>query len=436
MKARATAIVLAAGKGTRMKSDRPKVLFELCGRPMLVHVLEAVRAMNPEKIIVIVGWGKEKVQKALAGEKGLVFVDQGKNPRGTGHALQVSEKEWRNAKHLLVTCGDTPLVRGETLKHLVDCHIEHQIDGVSVLTGEAENPRGYGRILRDADGHVIAIREEADATEDERKIREINTGIYAFTVEPLRAALKTLKPENRQGELYLTDTVRALRTAGKKVHGHRGHYAQEVLGANSLFELSGLRKQMQWRILEKHMANGVEIVDPATTYIDAQVEIGPGTEILPCTVIRGRVKIGANCEVGPFTHLREGTVLADESEVGNFTELKKSRLGKGSKAKHLSYLGDAEIGAGVNIGAGTITANYDGKGKYETVIRDGAFIGSGTVLVAPATVGRRATTGAGAVVTRKSQIPDSKTWVGIPARPLVKGVSGKSAAAKGKSHGA
>lgn len=419
MKARLTAVILAAGKGTRMCSERPKVLYELCGRPMLLYVLEAVRSVKPDRIVVVVGFGKDRVKEALAEEKGLVLVDQG-DPRGTGHALQAAQSQWQDSRRVLVVCGDTPLLRGETLRHLAACHEEHAIEGVSVLTAELVNPLGYGRIVGDSRGDIAAIREESDASEEEKKVREVNAGVYLFDGDRLRQALKSLKPDNRQKELYLTDAIPAVRASGGRAHAHRCKAAEEILGANSIRELSELRRLLQERILERHMENGVEIVDPATTFIDEGVEIGPGTTILPCTVIRGAVKIGSRCEVGPFTHLRTGSRLLDGAEVGNFTEMKKATLGRRSKAKHLAYLGDARIGDGVNIGAGTITANYDGKGKYETVIRDGAFIGSGTVVVAPATIGRRAVTGAGAVITKQTRVPEGAVYVGVPAGPLVR----------------
>ncbi len=425
MKTRPTVLILAAGKGTRMRSQKPKVLFELCGRPMLWHVIQAVRSLRPQKIIVVVSSGKEQIQEVFAKEKDLLFVDQGE-PKGTGHALQVSQSKWKDAAGLLVVCGDTPLLQADTLKHFVHCHQDHGIDGVSVLTTELEDSRGYGRILRDSQGKFQAIREEADASEEEKEIREINAGVYYFDSARLREVISTLRPNNQQKEIYLTDALAAIAGTGAEVHAHRYDDSEELLGVNSLRELAYARMLLQERIHWKHLSAGVEIVDPASTYIDVDVEIGPNTQILPCTVIRGKVKIGAHCEVGPFTHLREGTVLEEGSEIGNFTEVKKSLVGKNSKAKHLSYLGDAVIGQKVNIGAGTITANYDGKSKHLSQIHDGAFIGSGTVIVAPATIGKRAMTGAGAVITRGSDLPPSSVYIGVPAKPMSKkALSGK-----------
>jgi bifunctional UDP-N-acetylglucosamine pyrophosphorylase/glucosamine-1-phosphate N-acetyltransferase len=296
----------------------------------------------------------------------------------------------------------------------------------TILTAYPDDVRGLGRILRDEEGELQGIREERDCDDLQREIDEINVGIYCYDATALRAALERLDDHNSQGELYLTDTVEHLLDLGRDVESVVVMDADEALGVNSLVQLSVARQVMQLRILEQHMLAGVLIEDPATTWIDWGVTIGRDTRVLPCTVIRRGVSIGEHCEVGPFAHLRVDARLDDGAEVGNFVEVKKSRLGAGSKAKHLTYLGDTEIGARANIGAGTITANYDGKQKHRTVIEDGAFIGSGTVIVAPARVGKGAVTGAGAVVKKNSEIAAGETWVGVPARALQKRDGGAS----------
>ena len=290
-----------------------------------------------------------------------------------------------------------------------------------MLTSCPDDPRGFGRVVRDEQGSTVRrIVEDKDATPEERSIPEVNLGVYAFDGAALLELLPRLQSNNRQGELYLTDVVGMLVEAAKPVHAIELESVEEGIGVNSLADLAEARWVLQERILQAHLDNGVYIEDPASTYIDHGVEIGEGTKILPCTVIRGGVKIGKGCEVGPFTQLRPGTVLEDGAEVGNFTECKNARLGRHSKAKHLAYLGDAVIGAETNIGAGTIFANYDGRHKHTTHVGDKAFIGSGTVIVAPNTIADNATTGAGAVVTHDAGIGKGEVWVGVPARPLRK----------------
>ena len=274
--------------------------------------------------------------------------------------------------------------------------------------------------MRGGGGGLERIVEERDASPAERAIQEVNVGVYAWSLESLREQLKALAPDNAQGEYYLTDVAAGLVRAGLAVTPVELAEASEARGVNTLAELAEARSSVQLRILEQHLAAGVAFEDPATAYVDHGVEIGEGTRILPCTVLRRGVRVGADCEVGPFTHLREGTVLADGAQVGNFTETKNARLGPLTKAKHLSYLGDVTVGERTNIGAGTIVANYDGRAKHPTTIGDRAFVGSGSILVAPAQVGDDALTGAGAVVTRR-QVPDGEVWVGVPAKRLDRG---------------
>ena len=286
----------------------------------------------------------------------------------------------------------------------------------SVLTAYPSDPTGLGRILRGDEGQLVGIREQKDCSPEEAAIDEINAGFYCFDAKALRPSLAQLKPNNAQGEYYLTDVIAQFVAQGHEVPTLEADDADEILGVNSLADLAVARVLMQERILLEHLNQGVLIHDPSSTFIDHGVKIGADTRILPCTVIGAGCVIGKNCEVGPFAHLRGGTVLDDGAEIGNFVEAKKSHFGAGAKAKHLSYLGDAVVGSSANIGAGTITANYDGTHKHETHIGDRAFVGSGTVIVAPSHIGADAMTGAGAIVKRDSNIGDREVWVGVPAR--------------------
>lgn len=416
-----TVVILAAGKGTRMKSETPKCLHELCGRSMLGWVLGAAEGLSPDRIVVVVGHGAAEVEAAARRELpgvDLQFVLQ--EPQlGTGHALQVAAPALGDTDRVVVTYGDMPLLSTESMQSLVDAQMGAGAPGaVSILTAIIDDPTGYGRIIRREDGSFERIVEHKDASEEERMVNETNLGVYCFDRGTLDGDLERLDNNNAQGEYYITDLVGMADAGGRPVLPLVLEDAGEAQGVNDLGQLADVRWQVQMRILEQHMAAGVRIMDPATTFIDHGVEIGCGTEILPCTVIRSGVKVGEGCEVGPFTHLRAGAVLEDAAEVGNFTEMKNSTLGSGSKAKHLSYLGDTRIGAKANIGAGTIFANYDGKKKHPTTVGDGAFIGSGSIVVAPNQVPAAATTGAGAVITRSAEMQEGETWVGMPARKL------------------
>jgi len=406
---------MAAGLGKRTRVDFPKVLLPLCGRSLVRSVIETARELSPERIVVVVCHGKDEVQASLADLPDLVFVDQ-QEPRGTGHAVQRGLEGLAGfAGDVLVLNGDGALVTAGTLRALVAAR---GVGAASLLSAHFGDPSGMGRVLRDAGGELTGIREERDCDAAELELTEINAGFYCFDSERLPAALAALTSSNQQGEYYVTDTIGHFLAEGQGAVAVVTNDPEEVQGVNSLEELAIARSIMQERILLQHLAAGVIIDDPTTTYIDHGVEIGAGTRVLPCTVICSGVTIGAGCEVGPFSHLRSGTVLEDGAAVGNFVEVKKSVLGRGAKAKHLTYLGDAVIGAKANIGAGTITANYDGIHKHQTNIGAGAFIGSGTVVVAPATIGDNATTGAGAVVTRNTDIAAGEVFIGVPARPL------------------
>ncbi len=408
-------IVLAAGLGTRTKVRFPKVLLPLCGKTLLGTVLDEVAGLGPDSVVVVLHHQKQAVEATLAGRDGLTVVDQGE-PRGTGHAVQVAMEALAGFEGDVMVCyGDMPLLRTETFAALRESIGD---SAGSVLTAFMDDPTGLGRILRNEEDRFLGIREQKDCSEAEDAIDEINVGIVCYDAGKLRTALGKLSDDNAQGEFYLTDVVEHLLADGETVETLVLDDPDEALGVNSLVQLSQARVVMQDRILEEHLLNGVMIEDPITTFIDHGVTIGRNTRILPCTVIRSGVVIGEDCEVGPFTHLRVGAELRDKAEVGNFVEMKKSVLGEGAKAKHLTYLGDARIGRKANIGAGTITANYDGENKHPTVIGDGAFIGSGTVIVAPSTVGDRALVGAGAIVRKGSEIGADEVWVGLPAKLL------------------
>ncbi len=411
-------LVLAAGKGTRTKLSAPKVLLPLCGRTLLDSVLHAVQRLSPDRTLVVVSHDKEKVSESLSrapGGKSRELVDQGR-AQGTGHAVSVAMDQLQDFQgDVVVVYGDCPLITTPTLAALREARGDAP---AAVLTAYAPDPSGLGRILRDEQGELVGIREQRDCSPEEAEVDEVNAGLYCFDPARLRPALHALTNDNSQGEYYLTDVIGHFTSEGASVPTVEVEDPDEILGVNSLIELALVRELMQERILLGHMEAGVRIEDPSTTYIDHDVEIGAETRILPCTVLRSGVRIGRGCEVGPFTHLRSGTVLEDAAEVGNFVEAKKARVGRHTKAKHLTYLGDVTIGENANIGAGTVIANYDGVHKHETVIGDGAFVGSGTVLVAPSRMGKGSKTGAGAIVTRGTEIGEGETFVGVPAKIL------------------
>lgn len=415
-------VVLAAGQGKRMRSARPKVLHPLCGRSMLAWVIDQALALAPERVVLVVGHGADDVERSLADHPErarFTFVRQ--EPQlGTGHALQCCLPALgANPGRTVVLYGDMPLLRVESVRALVAEQKAGGEGGLALLTALADEPRGFGRIVRDPrTGALQRIVEERDCTPGQREIDEVNLGVYCFDGRALVAALPRLTNDNAQKEYYLTDVLALFVAEGRKVTSVELEDASEGIGVNTLSQLAEARAEIQLRILEEHLENGVYIEDPHSTYIDHGVAIGAGTRILPCTVIRAGVSIGAGCEVGPFTQLRAGTMLEDGAEIGNFTECKNARIGAHTKAKHLAYIGDAVLGARVNIGAGTIFANYDGRAKHESRVGDQAFIGSGTVVVAPNTIGAGATTGAGAVLTKNAGVGAGEVWIGVPARKL------------------
>ncbi len=402
-----------------MKSALPKVLHEICGKPMIAWVIDQALSLDPERIVVVVGHGAEQVRQRVEegpGSDRITCVVQ-EPQNGTGHALQVAAPLVADEDGVIVVLyGDMPVLGPWSLQGLLAARDSAGETGMAMLTAYPESAHGFGRIDRNDDGSFKAIVEHKDASPEQLELGEINLGVYVFPAGQLLAALPRLSSDNAQGEYYLTDVPQMLAESGAEVATVVLEDLDEAIGVNNIAQLAEARWALQVRILEEHMENGVSIEDPASAYIDADVVIGQGTRILPCTVIRAGVRIGDRCEVGPFTHLRKGTVLEDRSEVGNFTESKNSQIGSGTKAKHLSYLGDAVLGAGVNVGAGTIFANYDGIHKHTTHVGDGAFIGSGTTIVGPNEIGARATTGANSVITSTSSVGEDEVWAGVPAR--------------------
>jgi len=425
-------VILAAGKGTRMKSARPKVLHPLVGRPLIEHVLATTDALRADQTILVVGHGAPDVRAALAGRTTLEFVVQ--SPQlGTGHALLQTESLLSGKKGtVLLLYADVPLLSPSTLSRLLELHRSKRA-AATVLTTAVDDPYGYGRIVRDGEGRVARIVEERDASGDERAIREINSGVYAFELARLFESLRGLAADNAQGEYYLTDLVAMYRQRNLGVEALCLDSPDELRGINSRVDLADVSRVLRARMNHAIMLGGVTLDDPATTYIDEGVTVGADTAIGPGVVLEGRTSVGERCRIGagsrltnavigddvtildrsivvdssvaagasigPFAHLRPGSEVGEGARIGNFVELKKTKLGRGSKANHLSYLGDATIGEGVNVGAGTITCNYDGEKKHPTVIEDGVFIGSDSQLVAPVTVHEGAYVAAGSTIT-------------------------------------
>lgn len=428
--AQVSSIILAAGKGTRMKSRLPKVLHSVCGKPMLSHVIRAASDAGVDRSIVVIGHGAEAVRETIG--SGVVWVEQAEQ-LGTGHAVMQAEASLAGfSGNVLILCGDTPLVTADTLTRLMEAHVSSG-NAATVLTADMDDPAGYGRIVRGQDGNVQEIVEHKDASAEQLLITEINTGIYCFEADQLFSGLKKVSPANAQGEYYLTDVLAILKSQGQKIGAAIVADPQETMGINNRVQLAEAAKVMQIRAARRLMMDGVTIVDPDNTYIDEDVTIGADSVVYPGTVIEGQCVFGSECEIGPysrirdvkagqrvtiqnsvilestigdgvtigpFAYIRPGTVLHDSVKVGDFVEIKKSVVGKGSKVPHLSYVGDAEIGEKVNVGAGTITCNYDGSKKWKTTIGNNSFIGSNTNLVAPVEVGANAIIGAGSTVTK------------------------------------
>lgn len=431
------AVIMAAGKGTRMKSKLPKVMHKMAGKPLVGHVLDTVRQVGIGRSLVILGHGREVVEQWL-GDQAEVVVQA--EQLGTGHAVMQAIPYLEGVEDVLVLSGDQPLLRSETLHKVIKMHQE-QGAAATVLTATLAEPFGYGRIIKDNKETLLKIVEEKDATPEEREIKEINTGTYCFQVAALKAALEQITPQNAQGEYYLTDVFSFFLNKKEKIAIYCTPDGNEALGINSRGQLAETEGIYRRRINDYWMAQGVTMIDPSTVFIDADVELAPDVTLLPFTFLRGKTRIGEDsvigpqvtlescicgagaeishtvgreaviaddCTVGPFAYLRPGTALEAGVKIGDFVEIKNSKIGAGSKVPHLSYIGDAQIGKKVNIGAGTITCNYDGVKKHTTVIHDNAFIGSNTNLVAPVEIGESAITGAGSTITKN-----------VPAQALV-----------------
>jgi bifunctional UDP-N-acetylglucosamine pyrophosphorylase/glucosamine-1-phosphate N-acetyltransferase len=442
---------MAAGKGTRLKSKLPKVLHEVGGKPLLAHVITAATGVVPAgDVFAIIGHEADSVRRAVA-NTGVNFVLQSEQ-RGTGHALMVAEQWLSKYDHVLVLSGDAPQITPQTIARLLNFHLDENA-AMTLLSANLDNPNGYGRVIRKnpRSAEVQSIVEEKSATPAQKRIREINAGFYAFSAPRLFSHIERLSTANLHGEYYLTDMAEVLRKAGERVVAWKTDNPVEILGANTRAELSFIDQQMRLRKCQQLMAGGVSIFYPATCVIDEDVEIADDTVIEPFVQILGKSRIGADCRIrsysvirdseiaegvlvrpgcileeasigpkavlGPYSHLRPGSEIGERAHVGNFVETKKIKLGKGSKANHLTYLGDAEIGAGVNIGAGTITCNYDGVNKHTTIIEDGVFIGSDSTLVAPVRVGKGAYVGAASCITE--DVPEDALAIGR-GRQIVK----------------
>lgn len=440
-------IILAAGKGTRMVSDTPKPLHSLLGKPLIEYVLSAVQSLCDDPPVIVIGHGGEEIQNRFEGRVRFVLQEE---LLGTGHAVQQAESILGNNSDLvLVVYGDMPLVQPQTLKSLIETQKEHT-GPLTLLTVVEQDPRGFGRVVRDGAGQIQAIIEEVDASPAELEITELNAGMYCFQTDWLREHLPKLDLSPK-GEYYLTDLVGLAVEEGQVAASVEVENSWELLGINNRVHLAEASRILREQINQGWMLSGVSILDPLSTYIEPDVEIGQDTVILPNTYLQGKTSIGKHCligpgtrvydslvgdhceiefsvveesrledrvDIGPFSHLRRGAHLAAGVHVGNFGEIKESYLGEGSKMGHFSYVGNAQIGKDVNIGAGTVTCNYDGENKHKTIIRDGAFIGSDSMLVAPVEIGKNSSTGAGSVVTK--DVPPDTVVVGIPARQIKK----------------
>jgi bifunctional UDP-N-acetylglucosamine pyrophosphorylase/glucosamine-1-phosphate N-acetyltransferase len=396
------AILLAAGVSSRMNTHLPKVLHEVTGRPMLAYVLDACRSVGVDRIYVVVGFGADQVKERFAEESSdIVWVEQPKQ-LGTAHAVMCC-KEYLSgcAGQTLVLCGDGPLIRAKTLKTLIEKH-EAEHSAATLATAVLDDPTGYGRIIRDAYGNMQGIIEDSDCTPAQRAVKEVNPSYYLFNNQVLLRALEQVKPDNVKQEYYLTDALSVIIATGHKVVAVTAVRPEEAVGVNSRAQLSVASKIMQHRIQQELMENGVTIVDPENTWIDARAKIGQDTVIEPFVYIHGEVRIGRDCRIGPFAFLRHGTVIGDDVVLGVFTEVKNTSLADGVRARHHSYLGDAVIGRNVNVGAGSITANFDGESVNRTTVGDDCYIGSGAVLIAPLTLQAGANVGAGMIVSQKN----------------------------------
>jgi len=408
------AILLAAGKGTRMKSDLPKVAHKVCGLPLICHSIRQLRSLRIKKIVVVVGYGKEHVIDCVK-DYDVEIVEQ-KQQRGTGHALSVCASKFKSfTGNILVLPGDVFIEDSAALKKFCTYHTKKK-NALSLLTSFVDEPKGYGRIIRSGKDAVIAIREELDASRTEKIISEINTGIYLFRGKAVFSSLKKIKKNSKKKEYYLTDIVDIYNTQKKSVGGWSVPDDCAILGVNDRSQLADIHAILMEQILLKHQLSGVTILEPASTYIECDVKIASDTIIYPYSYIEKNVRIGKASQIGPFCKIRSGSKIKAKSIIGSFVEIVRSSVGNKTNIKHLSYIGDAVIGDNVNIGAGTITANFDGSQKQMTRIKKGAFIGANSVLIAPVTIGEKAKTGASSVILKKRNVPRGKVACGIPAR--------------------
>ncbi len=411
-------IILAAGKGKRMKSSLPKVLHPIAGRPMLGYVLDLVRELRPRFGICVLGYRSEMVREYIRKEQANVRVVIQKRLLGSADAVKQARALLKNFKGtVLVLYGDAPLLNIQTVRRLIRHH-KRSDASATLLVSVVNKPEGYGRILRDSSYNIVRIVEDDQANDYEREIKEINTGVSCYKKENLFLALNRVRLNPKKKEYYLTDVIHILYKQNHLIESIRLEDSQEALGINTQIDLFNSERIMQKRLLTALMERGVRIVDVESIRVCWDTQIQAGSVVFPFTVIESNVKIGKDCRIGPFCHLREGAVINDRSVVGNFAEVCRSKIGSDTKVKHFCYLGDSRIGKGVNIGAGTVTANFDGKKKAITVIKDKAFIGSDTVLVAPVRVGSQSKTGAGSVVTKNKNVPAKATVAGVPARPF------------------
>ena len=428
-----SAIILAARSGTGMNSAKAKVVHKVCGVPMVNWVYAQAQKACKGDIITVIGSNREQVIASLGEDKIYAVQDR---QLGTGHAASVALENIPDGGIVLILCGDVPLITADTLEKAVKYHLDSR-STATVITTETDTPAGYGRIIRSPQGNVLGIVEEKDATDQQREIKEINSGLYCFDVALLKAAISNLDNDNKAGEYYLTDTLAILLENGYKVGAYKLSDSTEIMGINNMLQLSVAEKIMRERICSYHMLNGVTIIAPENTYIEDNVKIGQDTVILPGSIIREGCVIGKNCTIGPnanitactigdgclinattavesklgnnvnagpYAYIRPGSIICDDAKVGDFVEVKNSVIGQGTKIAHLTYVGDSDVGSGVNFGCGTVTVNYDSKKKHRTTIEDGAFIGCNTNLVAPVTVGKRAYTAAGSTITE--DVPD------------------------------
>ncbi|KMT22067.1 bifunctional UDP-N-acetylglucosamine diphosphorylase/glucosamine-1-phosphate N-acetyltransferase GlmU [Clostridium cylindrosporum] len=441
-------LILAAGEGKRMKSKLPKVLHKVCGKSMIDYIIDAVKGANAKDTVVVVGHKADIVKGHLGNKVSTAFQDK---QLGTGHAVMCCEEFLKDKDGIvIVLAGDGPLITKETISKVFEYHIESG-SSATILTADAIDPTGLGRIVRNENGEIEKIVEHKDATEKEREITEVNSSNYCFEIKELISALRKINNNNAQGEYYLTDVIEILKGEGKKVSAYKTSF-KEFMAVNSRDQLATASAAMKERILEKLMADGVTIIDPLSTYIESDVTIGSDTIVYPGAFIEGNTTIGEDCiighntrivdakigngvevqssviissevkdstKIGPFAYIRPDSVIGENVKIGDFVEIKKSTIGNGTKISHLTYVGDSEVGEGCNFGCGTVTVNYDGKNKYKTIVKDNAFIGCNTNLVAPVTIGENAYTAAGSTITK--DVPDGALAIGRSKDVIKKG---------------